>query len=203
MKIFSLQVQIVVLSSFLLLNTSFMFSSQTPLDTVRKANKEILNVFIFNKNIDKRHELLIRRIVNNSINIPVISGRIINRFCDKISKSQCEYFDRVFQDFLIVSILGKLHRHHAVHFKYLQEKIDRNIAVVKAAVTYKNETVDVEYRLENFEGHWLIVNSIVDDIDMIENYQKQFEKLFLRYPFDKIISRLLNKISRYENKYGK
>ena len=199
----SLQIKIVVLSIITLLNTSFIFSSQTPLQMVRKSNQDILNIFIFNKNIDKEHESRISRIIQNSINIPIISGRVINKFCKKISKPQCEKFDRIFQKFLNVSILTKLRKHHAVHFKYLQEKIDLDKAVVKAIVSYKSETADVEYHLEIFENRWTIVNSIVDDIDMIENYQKQFEKLFLRHSFEQIISRLLKKISQYEKKYVK
>ena len=63
----SLQIKIVVLSIITLLNTSFIFSSQTPLQMVRKSNQDILNIFIFNKNIDKEHESRISRIIHKFV----------------------------------------------------------------------------------------------------------------------------------------
>ncbi len=198
-----LPAKLLFLSIFLFLGSTYLFSSQSPLQMVKKSNQGILNIFIFNKTIDKETESQILKIIKNSINIPVISSRIIHKFCKKMVRPQCERLDKVFQKFLYISILKNLRKHHAVHFKYLKEKIEQEKAIVTAVGYYKSETADIEYHLEIFGKRWFIINSIVDDVDMIGNYQKQFDKLFLRYSPEKIISRFLKKISQYEKKYGK
>jgi hypothetical protein len=44
----------------------------------------------------------------------------------------------------------------------------------------------------------MIVNYVVDDIDTIRNYKKQFMRLFAKKTFDQVMERLRKKIADYE-----
>jgi hypothetical protein len=44
----------------------------------------------------------------------------------------------------------------------------------------------------------MIVNYVVDDIDTVRNYKKQFMRLFARNTFDRVMERLRKKIAAYE-----
>ena len=82
-------------------------------------------------------------------------------------------------------------------------QVKKGKAVIKAVGIYKSETADIEYHMEKYNDQWYVVNTIVDDIDMINNYRKQFEKLLSEDSIENIISHLEKKITRYEDKFGK
>jgi ABC-type transporter MlaC component len=59
----------------------------------------------------------------------------------------------------------------------------------------------LNYLLERVDGQWLVHNYVVDDVNTIRNYTKQFIRLFARNTYDTIIRRLEKKIEEYESDY--
>jgi phospholipid transport system substrate-binding protein len=175
---------------------------QQPLEVIRQSNRKVQEILNAHKTVDEKTEAQLLTIIDGVTSFETISHRVIHRFCKKLTKAQCEIFDRIFQQLLKVSSLKKMGRHRADKFEYIGEEIDKNTAIVKTTAYYKEEKAQLDYYLELFDGKWKIVNYVVDDIDTIRNYKKQFLRLFAKKSFDQVMERLKKKIANYQKGDG-
>lgn len=169
-----------------------------PLEVIRKSNQKVQDILNVQKTVDEKTETQLMTVIDGVTSFETISHRVIDRFCKKLTKAQCETFDRIFQQLLRVSSLKKMGRYRADKFDYMGEEIDKNTAIVKTIAYYKEEKAQLDYYLELVDGKWKIVNYVVDDIDTIRNYKKQFLRLFAKKSFDQVMERLKKKISGYQ-----
>jgi len=169
----------------------------TPLEVIRQSNLKVQEILNVHKTVDEKTGVQLLTVIDGITSFETISHRVIDRFCKKLTKAQCETFDRIFQQLLRVSSLKKMGRYRADKFDYMGEEIDKNTAVVKTTAYYREEKAQLDYHLELLDGKWKIVNYVVDDIDTIRNYKKQFIRLFTEKSFDQVMERLKKKIAHY------
>lgn len=170
----------------------------TPIDVIRTSNQQVQDIFNANKTIDDKIEAKLYKIIDGVTDYKTISGQVITRFCKKLKPQQCKTFDNVFIELLRVSSIKKLGRYRADKFEYLGQEIKENKAVVKTIAYYKEDKAELDYHLELKDGNWKIVNYVLDDIDTVRNYKKQFKRLFQKKSFDEVIQRLRKKIANYQ-----
>ena len=173
----------------------------SPLQIIQRSNAQVQDVLSKHVTLDKETEGEIFRIISEVTDFNSISRSVIDRFCRNLTDIQCETFDRVFQRLLMVSSIKKLGRYRAERFEYLGEELKDDKATVKTLAYYKDEVVRLDYLLERVDGKWLVFNYIVDDVDTIHNYRKQFTRLFARTDFQGIVERLERKTAEYEKEY--
>jgi phospholipid transport system substrate-binding protein len=171
---------------------------QGPLEVIRVSNGRVQSVLRSHETLDGPTKEDLFRIIEGVTDFGEISRRVVEPFCKRLSDSECARFDRTFQLLLRASSLRKLGRYRADRFEYLGEDIDGETAIVRTLAFYEEETFRLNYLLERSGGRWLIINYIVDDVDTIRNYKKQFLRLFARSDFQGIIARLEKKIAEYE-----
>jgi phospholipid transport system substrate-binding protein len=169
-----------------------------PREVVKRSNQNVREILKAKKTVDAQTEAKLLEIINRVTDFEAISQRVIRRFCEKLTKQQCETFDQAFQRLLRVSSLKKMGRYRADRFDYLSEEIKEKTAVVKTIAYYKEEKAQLDYYLEYKDEKWMIVNYVVDDIDTVRNYKKQFMRLFAKNTFDQVMERLKKKIADYE-----
>jgi len=169
-----------------------------PREVVKRSNQNVREILKAKKTVDAQIEAKLLEIINRVTDFGTISQRVIRRFCEKLTKQQCETFDQVFQRLLRVSSLKKMGRYRADRFDYLSEEIKEKASVVKTIAYYKEEKAQLDYYLEYKDEKWMIVNYVVDDIDTVRNYKKQFMRLFAKNTFDQVMERLKKKIADYE-----
>ncbi|MEW6774666.1 MAG: ABC transporter substrate-binding protein [Bdellovibrionota bacterium] len=68
--------------------------------------------------------------------------------------------------------------------------------VVKTVIIKNNEEITVDYFFENTKSGWRIVNYVLDDVDLIENYRSSFGKIISEKGFDELISKLKEKLKK-------
>jgi ABC-type transporter MlaC component len=170
-----------------------------PLEVVKRSNQNVRDILKDQKAVDAQAEAKLLEIINRVTDFETISQRVIQRFCKKLPPQQCETFDRVFKRLLRVSSLKKMGRYRADRFDYLSEEMKEKTAIVKTIAYYKEEKAQLDYYLEFKNEKWMIVNYVVDDIDTVRNYIKQFMRLFAKKTFDQVMERLRKKIAAYEN----
>jgi phospholipid transport system substrate-binding protein len=190
-----------ILASLLIASSVAHPYVQTPLEVIRTSNGEVQNILDGREIIDQQTEAELLAIIDDVTDFSAISSRVIERFCENLTPAQCENFDRVFQRLLRVSSIKKMGRYRAERFVYLEEEINEDTAIVKTLAYYEGDEVHLNYLLELEDGKWMIHNYIVDDVNTIRNYKKQFIRLFARNTFDAIIERLKQKIAEYEKEY--
>jgi len=189
---------IVILIALVIFPAS-IFSTQGPMEVVKQSNKDVQDIFKTNQTVDTGIESKLMKVIDRATNFDIMAGRVTQRFCEKLTKDQCQTFEQVFTELLRVSSLKKMGRYRADRFEYIGEEITGDTAVVKTVAYYKEDKAALNYHLEKAtDGQWKIVNYVLDDIDTIRNYKKQFSRLFSKKSFDDIIQRLRDKIEDYQ-----
>ncbi|MBN1222142.1 MAG: ABC transporter substrate-binding protein [Candidatus Aminicenantes bacterium] len=186
---------------FILIFWTVSIYPQSALEVIRKSNDQVQEILSTHTTIDQATENDLFRIIDGVTDFDAISHRVIDRFCSDLTQVQCETFDRVFQRLLRVSSIKKLGRYRAERFEYLTQELKEETATVKTLAYYQDDVVHMNYLLERVNGKWLVFNYVVDDVDTVGNYQKQFVRLFARTSFDEIIARLEKKIAEHEKEY--
>lgn len=169
-----------------------------PMDVIRHTNQQVQDIFRKNPTLTEAVEAELHRVIDSVTDYNAISQSVIQRFCQKLSPSQCREFNTVFTKLLRTSSIKKLGRYRADRFEYIGQNLSGNTAEVQSFAFYKNDRVQLNYHLKKMENRWMIVNYVVDDVDTIRNYKKQFLRLFARYEYPEIITRLRRKISQLE-----
>ncbi|MFC2164546.1 phospholipid-binding protein MlaC [Acidobacteriota bacterium] len=183
----------------ILLVSASLLNSQTPLEVIKDSNQKILDIYASHQDISRKMEEEIFQIMDSVTDFNQISLRTIERFCRKMSEKECGEFDRVFQELLRVSSIKKVGRYRAESFDYLGEEIEGNSALVRTIAHYENDTYELDYHLELFDGLWKIVNYTADGVDTIRNYRKQFQRILRKEPLTQLLTRLENKIQEFRN----
>ena len=80
----------------------------------------------------------------------------------------------------------------------LARQLKVQLLLFKTKVKSDNRSVKLNYEFKKIGSGWKIVNYIVDDVDTIRNYKKQFRRLFKKNTFEQIIKNLEKKIRKYK-----
>lgn len=169
-----------------------------PLETVRVSNDRIQNILGGRETISRAVKDDLLRIIDEATDFTTISRRVTESFCEKLSAAECAEFAQTFRALLRASSTRKLGRYRADRFEYLGEDIGRDTATVRTVAFYKEDSVRLDYQLERSGDRWAIVNYLVDDVDTVRNYKKQFLRLFAKNDFGGVLERLKAKIAEIE-----
>lgn len=169
-----------------------------PLETVRASNERVQDILKGRETISGAVREDLHRVIDEATDFTTISRRVTEPFCKKLSAAECAEFDQTFRDLLRASSTRKLGRYRADRFEYLGEDVGGDAATVRTVAFYKEDSVRLDYRLERSGGRWVIVNYLVDDVDTVRNYKKQFLRLFAKNDFRGVIDRLKAKIAEIE-----
>jgi ABC-type transporter MlaC component len=96
---------------------------------------------------------------------------------------------------LRVSSIKKLGRARAGRFEYAGETVTGESAVVRSYAYFNDEKVPLDYHMARRGDAWVIVNYVVDEVDTVRNYRKQFTQLLAKKTFDQLIEQLEKKIA--------
>jgi phospholipid transport system substrate-binding protein len=196
MKKFSL----ISLFLFVVLDVIYTFP-QSPLDIIKTSNQEVLDILAGRETIDSETRDKLLKVIDEVTDFTGISRQVTERFCKNLEPEQCETFNEVFQELLRSTSVKKLGRYRADSFEYLREHVEGSTAVVETIARYEEDQIQLNYYLERQEEKWQVVNYVVDDVDTIRNYKKQFIRLFAKNSFDEVMKRLRNKITKNEKEY--
>ncbi|MFQ5701039.1 MAG: phospholipid-binding protein MlaC [Acidobacteriota bacterium] len=182
-----------------LLSPSAARAVEDPLDVIRASNQEMLNLYAADKGkADPRVDRMAFEVMDRVTSFSQIAAAAIDGFCDDPQGAQCVEFKNVFIKLLRTSAVRKLGRYRADRFDYLPEKVGQTTAVVPTVAYYDDDEIELDYHLRLLEGHWVIVNYIVDGVDTIRNYRKQFSRMLKRGSMDSVIRRLRKRIRELE-----
>ena len=172
-------------------------AADSPLETVRKSNQSVLDIYDSRETIDQAAEDEIFRVIDGVTDFEAMASAAAERSCGDLTGEQCREFKDVFIELLRVSSVKKLGRYRAESFDYLGERKDDGQAVVETTARFGEDDISLVYYLTLGEGQWRITNYVVDDVDTVRNYRKQFKRLFRTKSYDEVVRRLRDRIASY------
>lgn len=178
--------------------TALNSAPRSPLMVIKSSNTRVQSILKGVDKVDPTTEKKIYRILDNVTSWSYISRNATRLSCAKLNSGQCRKFNTTFQRLLKVSSIKKAGRYRAEGFEYLGQNIYGRRAIVRTIAIYKKDRVTLNYHLNFVGGRWLITNYVVDDVDTIRNYKKQFRLMFARKTYNQVIKILNKRIKRYE-----
>ena len=71
-------------------------------------------------------------------------------------------------------------------------------ALVKTEVVRPNSTIEVDYKLVQEDGDWLVYDFVIAGVSMIRNYRSQFTKIIRKESYEVLVQKLVDKINKLE-----
>ena len=179
--------------------TSPLFAQDTPLQIIQRSNEEILTLYRDDSGTSESDvSEQVFDVMDRVTSFSTIADEAIEGLCDPGAGDDCETFKVVFQELLRVSSVNKLGRYRADKFEYLGEEIDGDSALVRTIAHYGEDEIELDYYLMPDGDSWIINNYVVDGVDTIRNYRKQFTRMLRVSSVETVIERLRNRIDSIE-----
>jgi len=171
----------------------------TPLEIVKGMNDEVLAIYGRQREVTAAVEREVFAVIDPVTDYEALASGAIDPLCPKLTAPQCATFKETFTRLLRVSSIKKLGRARAGRFEYAGEQVTGESAVVRSYAYFNEEKVPLEYQMARRGDTWIIVNYVVDEIDTVRNYRKQFTKHLEKKTFEQLIEQLEKKIVSLES----
>lgn len=136
--------------------------------------------------IDKDYDAFIRGFelsIKEIIDPKEISKRVMGKkIYNEASDPQKEKFNLKFKNTLFESYASAFKEINYEDLKIVSHyhpKENMNNAVVKLKVNLSGRNIDFVYKMKSINGNWKIIGLIIDGVDLISIFRKQFINLFL------------------------
>lgn len=169
-----------------------------PQEVIRASNQEILDVYATGEEGPEVNAKVFA-FMDAVTSFTSIAASTIDGFCADPGDDECRAFKDVFVRLLRVSSIKKLGRYRADSFEYLAESIEGDTAEVKTIARYGDDDIELDYYLHEHDEGWVIVNYVVDGIDTIKNYRKQFSRMLGRSSIVSVTERLAKRVEDMES----
>lgn len=169
----------------------------SPKETIQQSNEEILSLYRLEKDNNENISTEIFSIMDRVTDFTTMAETTLQAVCPPSGNSTCRVIQTEFIELLKLSATTKLGRYMADRFEYLEEEITKQTSMVKTIAYFKEDCVSLNYVLKKSGDNWLIINYIVDEIDTVRNYQKQFQRITRKGSLETLLSRLKKRNSQY------
>jgi phospholipid transport system substrate-binding protein len=170
----------------------------TPLEVVKSTNEAVLAIYGKHRLVDAAVEKEIFTVIDAVTDYQALSSGAIDPLCPQLSAAQCTSFKEIFTRLLRISSIKKLGRARAGRFEYAGEQVTGGSAVVRSFAFFNDEKVPLDYHMASRGDTWVIVNYVIDEVDTVKNYRKQFRSLLAKKPFEQVMDQLEKKIASLE-----
>lgn len=165
-----------------------------PTDTVKEYTDAVVKVLEDQslKEVDRR--AAVRKLATEAFDVQETARRALGPHWQQRTPAEREEFVGLFADLLERTYIAKIDLYGGERLRFLDEKIDGDIATVRGKVTTKQGTdVPVEARMHKRGDRWLIYDVAIEGISLISNYRAQFDRIIRTSSFAELVKRLKNK----------
>jgi len=165
-----------------------------PTDTVKEYTDAVVKVLEDQslKEVDRR--AAVRKLASEAFDVQETARRALGPHWQQRTPAEREEFVGLFADLLERTYIAKIDLYGGERLRFLDEKLDGDIATVRGKVTTKQGTdVPVEARMHKRGDRWLIYDVAIEGISLISNYRAQFDRIIRTSSFGELVKRLKNK----------
>ena len=180
---------------FLLILFSLFFSQiayceNSALETIQNSNDAILELYKKKKTEESDLSEQVYSVMEKVTDFQTIADSALQHFCTTPKNPTCLAIKQELIQLLKLSATAKLGRYRASSFDYTGQMQTEDSTIVKTIAHFGEDLVTLDYVLKKKQNEWKIVNYIVDDIDTVRNYQKQFKRILRKGTLETLLTRL-------------
>ncbi len=147
----------------------------------------------------------IKKIVNGFIDYGVLAQKALASHWTKISGEQQKEFVEVLRDLIESNYVKQISSNVNYEVAYKGEDVSGDDATVHSTIKVerkgRSEDMAIDYKMSKQNGRWLVWDVITEDVSLVRNYKKEFNKTIDKEGFDGLLKKMKKKLSE-QNKAG-
>jgi len=162
-----------------------------PTDVVKGYTDAVMKVLedASLKPADRREA--VRKLANEAFDVQETARRALGPHWRERTPAEREEFVTLFAELLERTYISRIDLYGGERLKFIDEKIDGALALVRAKVVTKQGTeVPVEARMNMKKDRWLIYDVAIENISLVSNYRAQFDRIIRTSSYAELVKRL-------------
>jgi phospholipid transport system substrate-binding protein len=136
----------------------------------------------------------LKEAVNERFAFDEMAKRSLGAQWQKRTPSEQQEFVRLFTDLLEGAYLSKLEEYSGEKIQFLNERQEKDFAEVKTKlINKKGEEFALDYRLLSVNGDWKVIDVVIENISLVNNYRSQFNRVLSRSSFEDLVQAMKEK----------
>jgi phospholipid transport system substrate-binding protein len=164
-----------------------------PTDTVREYTDAVQKVLEDPALRKEDRRASVRKIASEAFDVNESARRALGLHWQKRSEAEREEFVQLFGELLERTYIAQIDLYGGERLRFTEEKLDGNLAIVRAKLVTKQGTeVPVEARMNRKGERWLIYDVAIENVSLISNYRSQFDRIIRQNSYPELVKRLRN-----------
>lgn len=173
---------------------------ESPLRVIQRYTDDLREMVGLNERMqkgikDEEKEKKVQTKVREFFDFPMLARLSLGRHWKTRTPAQQQEFSGLFIELVEESYIRRsrdLVGNYDLTFTGEQVKGERS--KVTCTVARRDADIEITYELHRKDGKWMIFNIVLDNVDLIQNYQSQFNSIILKYGWDDLIKRMQKKL---------
>ena len=144
-------------------------------------------------NSQERRQKL-KEVVYSRFDFNEMAKRALGSQWQKRSPEEQKEFVQLFTSLLEHAYLDNIESYNGEKIRFLNERQDKNFAEVNTKIiNNKGQEFSLDYRLQNVNGDWKVIDVVIENISLVNNYRAQFNRLLAKSSFAELIETMKQK----------
>lgn len=163
----------------------------SPTEQLRAYTEQVMKVLENRALTGPERLTAVRAVANEVFDVPETARRALGVHWQQRSPGERAEFVEIFRNLLEQTYLSRINEFGGERIRYVSERIDGDLASVRAVIVTKNGTeVPVESRLLQKADRWLVCDVLIENISLIASYRAQFDRVIRTASYPELIRRL-------------
>ena len=162
-----------------------------PTDTVREYTDAVQKVLEDPALRKEDRRASVRKIASEAFDVNESARRALGLHWQQRTPAEREEFVQLFGELLERTYIAQIDLYGGERLRFTEEKLDGNLAIVRAKLVTKQGTeVPVEARMNRKGERWLIYDVAIENVSLISNYRSQFDRIIRQNSYPELVKRL-------------
>jgi phospholipid transport system substrate-binding protein len=175
-----------------------------PTDTVREYTEAVQKVLEDPALRKEDRRASVRKIAAEAFDVNESARRALGLHWQQRTPAEREEFVQLFGELLERTYIAQIDLYGGERLRFTEEKLDGNLAIVRAKLVTKQGTeVPVEARMNRKGERWLIYDVAIENVSLISNYRSQFDRIIRQNSYPELVKRLRSRGEMLQEKDAK
>jgi phospholipid transport system substrate-binding protein len=142
----------------------------------------------------------LRKVIGLRFNYRQMVKRSLAKNYKARSDAERKEFTLLFKKLIENSYASKIENYRDEVINYVDEKVKGKYALVRTQIVRKDGVIDVDYKMLEDNGQWLVYDFVIEGVSLIRNYKSQFSKIISTESYEALVSKLSKKIVELESR---
>jgi phospholipid transport system substrate-binding protein len=130
----------------------------------------------------------VKEIIYSRFDFDEMAKRSLGPQWQKRSPEEQKEFVQLFTGLLEHVYLDNIESYSGEKVRFLNERQDKDFAQVDTKIiNNKGEEFSLDYRLQNVNGDWKVIDVVIENISLVNNYRAQFNRVLAKSSYAELL----------------